>query len=149
MIDEDLRARKAKAQAAIAEIEAKRAKREEAGAEAREVERLERKAKDDAAIADAEEKLGELGLKFAAVETDLGVVIVKRPNPMVFKRWQDLGADRMVKSVEVEKLVRTCLVYPAAESFERLCEELPATPARLASAIVDLANGRAKEVSGK
>ncbi len=108
------------------------------------VETEERKATDEEAVFTAE---GEHGAKrIRVVETDFGCVIVKRPNPVHYKRFRDRES---AKTADLEKLVRPCLVYPDASAFDRMLDEAPATLDRVADAVVHLAGFRAKEVSGK
>lgn len=84
--------------------------------------------------------------KIAVVHSDVGVVIVKRPNHVLFKRFQDSGE---VTSEECDKLVRPCLVYPDKASWDRMLEEQPALLLRCANAVATLAGVRAKELTGK
>jgi hypothetical protein len=108
------------------------------------VEAEERAADDEAAIADAEQ---EHGIKrIGVVRTDFGCVIVKRPNPVIYKRFRDRGEHN---TEALEKLVRSCLVYPSASRFDKVLEEVPAALDRAATSIIELAGFRAKEVSGK
>lgn len=101
---------------------------------------------DERAIAAAEEKHGPLGKKLAAVHTDLGVVIVKRPNHLLFRRFQDSGE---ATYEEFDKLVRPCVVHPELGRFDAILEELPATMARLGNAVAILAGVKLKEAQGK
>jgi hypothetical protein len=142
----ELEARLVAARAKRDEIARGRAAREELATMRAQVEAEERAAKDDAAIAAAEAEHGPIGKKIAVVQTDIGAVIVKRPNHIHFRRFQDAGS---TKSGELEKLVRPCLVYPPLSAFEALLEELPATLTRCADAVCGLAGVRAEEVSGK
>jgi hypothetical protein len=118
--------------------------RESAAAVLAEVEREAMALEADKAMAEAEEKYG--ASKIAAVHTDLGVVIVKRPHAALFKRFQDSGE---ATYLEFEKLVRPCVVYPDTTKLDRILDELPATMARLGSAVAILAGVRMKEAQGK
>lgn len=110
----------------------------------REVEEAERDARDEEAIAEAEDAHG--AEKIAVVRTSIGCVIVKRPNPLIYKRFRDKGE---AKTADLDKLVRNALVYPDASKFDSMLEELPATLDHAANKVVELAGFRAKEVSGK
>jgi hypothetical protein len=123
-----------------------RLKREQECAEQELLEREERALRDEAAIAAAEAQHGPVGKRLAVVQTTEGVIIVKRPNPLVFKRYQDEGNH---KSEAVDKLVRPCLVYPTKTEFDRICEEQPATLVRVGSHVVALAGFRQEEAAGK
>ncbi len=140
----DLESRREAARERIRAAERKRSEIAEAAATLDEVESLERNAADEEAIAEAE---AEHGLKrIAIIRTDFGCVIVKRPNPLIYKRLRDRGE---AKTQDLEKLVRSCLVYPDGSALDRLLDEVPATLDRAANAVVELAGFRAKEVSGK
>lgn len=98
------------------------------------------------AIEEAEAKHGPLDQKIAVIDTDLGAVIVKRAHAATFRKYQDRGKS---DHDTISNLVRPSLVYPALADFERICDELPATMARCADAIVGLAGFRVQELSGK
>jgi hypothetical protein len=135
----DIRARRA-------ELDKLQAVRSEERDLAELVEREERELKDREAIAAAEAEHGPLRKRIAAVHTDLGVVILKRSNPLMFRRFQDAGT---LKSEHLDKLVRPCVVHPDLPTFDRILEELPATLLRCANAVSELAGVRAEEVTGK
>lgn len=142
--NDDLDARLAKARADMEELERAREERHAAAARLAKVEAAERDVEDAAAIARAEDELG-VG-KFATVRTPRGVVIVKGPNHMHFRKFvgaKEIGPD------EAERLVLSCLVHPTRAAFEVIAEEYPAIPLLLAGAIADLAAGKHTELSGK
>lgn len=146
----------------LAEVRAKRAallaSKDQRDAEAEifaALEREKRGLRDDEQLAAAEEKYGPCleygsgaasGRKIAVVRTDLGVVIIKRPNHVLFKRFQDSGEANWE---EFDKLVRPCLVHPDGATFDRYLEDQPAILARVAGAVATLAGIRMKELSGK
>ena len=133
--------------AAQAELEALERAREERAAQAAKVARLaelERSVADAKAIAKAEDEHGVA--RFAAHKTPLGVVIVKRPNHMHYRKFigsKDIGPD------DAERLVLSCLVHPSRSAFEQIAEEYPAIPIEVAGKILDLAAGRQREISEK
>lgn len=141
---DDLDARLAAARARRNAAEERRNALAEAEEKRREVEAEERDARDEEAIADAEAEHGPR--RIAVVRTDVGCVIVKRPNPVIYKRFRDRGE---TKTVDLEKLVRSCLVHPDSNAFDRLLDDVPAALDRAANAVVELAGFRAKEVSEK
>lgn len=143
---EALKAREAEAEAALAPHEAARAQRAELAAYRRTVEAKERAIKDAPEIERAEAEHGPIGEKIAVIETDMGAIVIKRPEPAVFKRFQDKGA---TKTDDLLALVKPCLVYPDAKRLGTILDALPATLSRLADEAVTLAGLRAKEVSGK
>lgn len=131
------RARKRKAESARESIASE-------AALAAQVEAEERAALDEEAIAKAEAEFG--AGKIAIVSTELGCVIVKRPNPVLYKRFRDKES---AKTSDLESLVRPCLVYPDSARFDAMLEEQPATLDRVADRVVYLAGFRAKELSAK
>lgn len=124
--------------------EAKRLAMETEGELQRRVEIEEIAAADEEAIAKYEEEIG--AQKIRVVHTDVGCVIVKRPNPLLYKKFRDQGN---TKTKDLEKLVHPCLVYPTVTQFEKMMEEQAATLDRTADAVVTLAGFRRKEVSEK
>jgi hypothetical protein len=139
----DVAARIAAARAELEELEKAREAREALAAESK-LEELEREVADAKAIAKAEEEHG--AGKFAAVKTPLGVVIVKRPEHMHYRRFigsKDIGID------DAERLVLTCLVHPSRAEFQRISEEYAAIPLEVAGRVLDLAAGRHAEVGKK
>lgn len=147
-----LLARRAKARAARDAAE-KRAKGELSEEEklAREVEAEERAAKDAEATADAVEKHGEIGTEIATVDTDLGVVIVRRPPRVVFRRFEKkaFNKDGEFRDEEAEEFIRHVLVHPARSEFDAIVEKLPGTLVRACDAAHDLAIGKRRTVQGK
>ncbi len=111
-----------------------------------EVEAEEIGARDEEAIADAEDAHGAVGKKIFVVRTDLGCVILKRPHPAHYKKFRDKGEG---DTVAFERLVRPSVVYPDAVKLDLIFDELAGVLDRCANAVVELAGFRAKEVSGK
>ena len=141
---EELRRRREAALTRKRAADAKRAELEASREGELEVERLELEAANAEAVADAEADHDPR--KIRVVESGLGVVIVRRPNPLLYKRFRDKGE---AKTNELEKLVRGCLLYPTAAGFDRILEEEPGTLDRCATAVIELAGFRLKEASGK
>lgn len=141
-----LKERETKAAAALEPHEQERAKRAELAAYRRSVEAKEYALRDAPEIAAAEAEHGPIGERIAVIETDLGAIVIKRPEPVVFKRFQDKGS---TKTDDLLALVRPCLVYPDAKRFGEILDALPATLSRLADEAVTLAGLRTKEAAGK
>ncbi len=139
-----LEQRLAAATARTREVQAVRATSEAKRELADRVEAAEREAADEEAIAKAEEEHG--AKKIDHVNTDLGCVIVKRPNAVLFKRFQDKG---QTKSQELEKLVRPCVIHPDHAMLDRIFDEYPATLAAVANCVCILAGVRTEEMEGK
>jgi hypothetical protein len=128
------------------ELVAAREAAADALATADEIAREERAIRDEEALQAAIAKHGPVGKKLATVETDLGLVILQRPSPLKFRRFQDKGE---FETDDVLGLVRPCVVYPSPSELDALLDELPATLARLANAVVKLAGQRAGELGKK
>ena len=140
----DLDARLVAARAKKNEAEERRTALEESEAKLREVFEAERDAADEVAIADAEAEYG--AKKIGIVRTEVGVVIVRRPNSVTFKKFRDRG---QTKTVDLERLVGACLVYPDRDALDKILDEKPAALDRAANAVAELAGFRAEEVSEK
>jgi hypothetical protein len=143
---EELEARIRKAKADRAELEQQRDEREQLEELRRQAQREELLTRDAPHVAKAEEDHGPIGVKIAVLETDLGAIIVKRPNHLHYRRYQNKGAS----SVEdLWALVRPCLVYPSAAEVEKILEELPGKLLPLANRVVELAGHREEELTKK
>jgi hypothetical protein len=135
-----------KARAERARLEAEAHDRAELARLEAEAEREERAPRELAALEAAEREHGPRGRKIQVVETDLGIVIVKRPHSALFRRFSDKGS---MKTADLDQLVRPCVVYPDSSTLDRILDELPATLLRLANSVSELAGFRAEEVQGK
>lgn len=140
-------------QAELAELEAKRAEMaaaraaRDAEAEVREqIEATKREIADAEIIERFEDELGPRGQRWATVSTRHGVVVVKRPHPATFKAFRDAGK---YKSKAVEDLVRPCVAHPDPSGLTSLLNDYPAVLDKLADAVFELAEGRARDISGK
>lgn len=116
----------------------------EAAAQLAAVEDAERDATDAETLA---AQKGRRGHDWAAVHTQRGVVVVKRPDGAIFKRFQELTGDPSM--TDIEKLVFPCVVHPDRSTFDRWYEERPAIATRCAAAIAQLAGSAASERAGK
>lgn len=143
--------RLARVKASRAALAAERDARAAAAADAEALASEERALRDEAAIFDAEKRLGKQGEKIFVVK-DVGsplcdVVIVKRPNAVAFKGFQDLDKAGVN---DVEKLVTPCVVYPSIDVFDRLqSTEIPGLLTRCARAVAYLAGMRKADEQGK
>lgn len=93
-----------------------------------------------------EQSVGPRDVRIKVVETDLGVVILKRPHRLVFKRFMDKGS---TKSDDLELLVKPCLLHPDKAAFEAMLEDQPAILQRCAGACGALAGIRQEELVTK
>lgn len=146
MSEEDFEKRLAAARAKRSELETAAAARAVERDQAEQLEAEERSIRDLEAIAKAETDHGPQGRKIAVVRTDLGAVVLKRANPLHYKRYVDQGEFNTEAN---ERLVRQCVVHPPLTTFEAWLQEQPAILVRCANAICALAGVRAKEVEGK
>jgi hypothetical protein len=51
--------------------------------------------------------------------------------------------------IEVEKMVRPCVVHPSPDAFDEICEKQPVVLRRCADAVTTLAGARRDELSAK
>jgi inosine/xanthosine triphosphate pyrophosphatase family protein len=136
----------AKVRAERAAIAARRAQKAEEQSVLEELEKERLAFAAEQALEAAEKEHGPVGKNILAVHTSLGVVIVKRAPAPLFKRFQDQGT---MKTQDLEKLVRPCVVFPDAASLDKILDMLPATLLRCANAVSVLAGVSTEEVSGK
>lgn len=138
--------RLAKARARIADIEGRRAARAAVAEAEAEVTQAERQARDLEALEAAEAAHGPVGKHIATVETSMGLVILRKSDPILFRRFQDAGE---FKVAALTKLVDKCLVHPSSDEFDRILDELPAKLNECADAVAQLAGARAAEQAKK
>lgn len=113
-----------------------------------EVERTKRAAVEAQALEEAEQKYGPLGTHIRRVDTLDGMVIVKRPERLLFKRFQELDP-KQINAAETRKLVRPSVVYPTLECFDVMIEERPGILGECAIAVCELGGMKVREFSGK
>jgi hypothetical protein len=100
----------------------------------------------ETAIAAAAKEYGKRDVHFGVVEAlDGRIVIVKRANPVAFRKFISSDLEGAAALQEMELLVRPCRVYPDAPAFDRLLDDLPATLVDCATAVSRLSGVRAKE----
>lgn len=140
-----------KLEAAIADA---RARREEARA-AREAARAPDRLREELAIVTRQAEMDEA---YDALETEHGakelrridtedgrMIVVKRPAPVAFKRFQQ----SKTSVDDCDAFVRTCLVHPSKEAYNELTSTYPAKVVEAANAASELAGIRRKEAAGK
>jgi hypothetical protein len=147
---------KSKASAAavrILEIEARRTERKKASDDKRDAQHVV----DLEAIEELEIALGEGSVAIVEIpEFTPGcvtLVAARSPNSAEVKRYRYMASDKPGKRNEVipgdavgaaEQLAETCLKYPDAEAFEKVCSERPGLKAQLGTFAVQLVLGKAK-----
>lgn len=89
-----------------------------------EAEAEERGLAEDKKIAELTEKHGPIGKAWDIVRTDAGMIALKKPNHLLFKRFQDKESPR---TDDIDALlVRPCLLWPTKAEFDVILEEVPA-----------------------
>lgn len=141
---------RARLEAVRAERAAKKVSRNREGA----VDRLTQQIADEEALLKAEDEHGAV----ATFETADGIVIVRCPEPVRYKKYQGIVGRLAQKNTdssnaqlvdEAHSLCLQCLVHPAKPRFEQLAEKFPGMPMQLANKISELAAGRTSEVQGE
>lgn len=128
--------RRAAVQAKLAELSAANDARTEAESAEREVADLE-----------ALLKLRiEHGDELGTLETDLGLIVVRRPSSVEFRKFQDKGK---FDSQSTEMLVRPCVLHPSKVAVDSMLNARPGILVELADLVVGLAQARSKAREGK
>ncbi len=146
----------------LAAVKAERAAREEAREAANREKALAAElAKQKRGIVEDEkfaELLEEYGIgSIGRINTPHGMVVVKAPAPIVYRRLVDELAlsehanPRIRKSAHdsLEKAVRQCRVYPDPAKFDELAEKVPTLVVVATNMAVDLGRAEAAEEQGK
>lgn len=129
-----------------AELARRREQREQRLEALAELEREQRALDDERALDEMVEKYGPVDKAICTVETDAGLIILRRPTSLKFRRFQDKGS---FASDDVLAFVRPCVLHPASAAFESILDELPATLTRLANALVTVCGQRTEELGKK
>jgi hypothetical protein len=145
----------AEIEALLAELAAARSAREDAEArrEAKktpdqirdDIERERRKAMEIDKLADLEAQHGPVDKAIRPIETLHGMVVVKRPAEMAYRKFSDM---EKVTTSAARELAQSCLVYPDKEQWNRIVADEPAVIVRAANAACWLAGNR-KELDEK
>lgn len=131
----------------VSELHRMREEREAKLAERRAKQKAEAEAKELAelkALDEAEQKYGEDCVKL--VQTAAGGVIVKKPDPIIYDRFQDKSNP---KSKDFKELLYKCRVYPSADRLDQMLQDFPAVLAKACSGVFELAGVRAGDLSGE
>jgi len=139
---------------AVAEARERRAAAEAELAEKRKAEKAaedEQREIDEAALAVATLKYGELGDGIAKVGTRAGMVIVRRPTEA---RWQQVQRDAESRdparlAEHGKRLILDHLVHPNDSAYFKISERYPDLPTTLIGMIHGLARGGARALSGE
>lgn len=106
----------------------------------------ELEAADEEAIAKACDELGERGKHFGTVFSPLGVIILRKPNALKYKQFQDAGK---YTTTALESLIYAARFYPEASRLEAIFQEYPGKIGEAADCVADLAKGARKAAEGK
>lgn len=137
---EELKALRARRLALEAEAEERNAKLDD------ELGRERRAVSDAEALNKAIDEHGALDRVIGKVETDFGLVIVKRASATRFRKFQDDGE---VKTQNIERFVRPCVVHPTLSEFDAWCEDQPFILVRCSNTIARLNGVRKEELEKK
>lgn len=129
-----------------AQLQSAREDADERAKQTFETQQLEQAIADEEALTKLIAEHGPLDAKISAIHTDMGLIVVTRPHPMKFRRFQDRGK---FDTDEISQLIRPCVIYPPLPRFDTILEELPATLARVGSAVIALAGHRSGELGKK
>lgn len=142
--EEALKLRLATATARAVKAQDKRNEREAKGALEKEVLAAEQDALDVEALEMLEAEYG--ADKIGVVTTEMGIIVLKRCGALRYKKFQDL---ENAKTLDIEKLVRPCVIYPDNTRFELICAEQPATLLQCGNKVAVLAGVKGDELAGK
>lgn len=133
---------------ALSEAEAAREKARKAAVLKAEIEETKRRRKEEEVLAQCEAKHGLLGKALERVDTLDGMVIVKKPDGIKVRKWQDQHKED-ISTDALRQLARPCVVYPELSEFDTLVAERPVVMVSVATAVLKLAGLRLKELGGK
>lgn len=109
------------------------------------IEKAKREAKELDIFADLEAKHGEADQAIKRIDTLHGMVVVKRPQEMAYRKFADM---EKVTTSAAKELAHACLIYPEKATFNDWAADEPAIIARAANAACWLAGNR-KELDEK
>lgn len=132
--------------AKLAEVEARRAQREKGTRLREELAETKRARREAEVMERLEAQHGPVGKRLMRVDTDEGMIVVRKPDPRLYQRFVDQGK---TNTEALSKLVRPHVVYPDKTELARIFEEVPAALVRAADAVCFLAGVRKQEAEGK
>jgi hypothetical protein len=133
----------------VAEIQARRAARKAAAAEAREKQlEIDLEALDMAEVEHGDGRVLSLELP-AHVDGLPTMVVVHTPEPKYFSRFRDMARKQHSKpGAALDMLASMCVAYPADDVYKRVCEAFPGTHDAVGAAAIKLAEAKESD-SGK
>jgi hypothetical protein len=114
-----------------------------------EIEAAERAADRLEAIALGEKHYGKLGVDFGVISTPRGAVVIKRPSPGEYARYNDYGTEGQLKSEPVAQFAARHVVHPELRTFDEWADALPALRTAVATMALRLAQAGIETVEGK
>jgi hypothetical protein len=135
-----------KARAVREQLEALRTARVEREEAANALARDEIALRDEIAMQEHGEPVGERGLDWQIVSVPDGCCIVKKPAALIYKRHFELKSPT---AVNVQNLVTSCLVWPSQREFLELVEKRPAILTLAGGEVLALAGHSMKALEGK
>jgi hypothetical protein len=85
-------------------------------------------------------------LRVAVVRTPFGCIVLRRSEPIVWKRFIQSGK---TGEKELYDLVSPSLLHPTKARFSEICDDQPMTLTTCASAVAEMAGARTNEVQKK
>lgn len=133
---------------ALSEAEAAREKARKASVLKADIEEAKRRRKEEDVLAQCEAKHGLLGKAIERVDSIDGMVVVKKPDGIKVRKWQDQHTED-ISSDALRQLARPCVIYPELAEFDAMVAERPVVMVSVATAVLKLAGLRLKELGGK
>lgn len=119
-------------------------------AAAREAARKRRELEERVRLVDIEAQHGVLGLDIDAVfAPDGSMVVVKRPAPVTFERFESRVAKSEIDGKAISEFVVPCLVYPSVPEYEKIVDKYPGVQSACAGLVGRLGSAAITEASGK
>jgi hypothetical protein len=97
-----------------------------------------------------ENELGPRGEEFEIVSTTSGPVVVKRGEPVQYKRFQaTMRGDKEPTPEDIYAYVSPCVVHPTKSEFDHLLNRRPHIAMRCANALISLQGFKEESDRGK
>lgn len=146
---EELELRIKQEQSAIAEIE-KRRTPSATDTKRAELEQLQRARRDQEVLEKLETAHGKLGDKIATAQTPEGLVAVRAPHPMSWRKFKQAANSKGGATADDEELlVRQCLIHPSQEEFNQVKAQRPGIVTTMALLAMRLGGLMQVELEGK
>lgn len=114
-----------------------------------ELELSRRRRQDEETIADLERLHGKLNEGIASLDTPEGMIVVKCPDYITFKRYNAAAKASRATLEEDELLVLTCLLHPARDRYIAIRDKRAGIVTTLSTLALRLAGVRQVDLEGK